>query len=47
MGNSLEDQFRRHSPCLWGGEPEESLNPNKGKFQNEFEIPTDNNQFLK
>ena len=47
MGDSLEDQFKCHSPSLWVGELEEPPNPNKGKSQKKFEIPNDNNQFLK
>ena len=46
QGESPNDQFRCHSP-LWGGEPREPPNPNKGKSQKEFEIPNDNKQFLK
>ena len=47
MEESLEDQFRCQSPSLWMGESGEPHITNKGKSQNEFEIPNDNNQFHK
>ena len=40
-------QTKQFSSSLRGEEPGKPPNSNKGKSQKEFDIPNDNNQFLK